>query len=939
MKNKDEECFRWCHIRHLNPQTKYPERIKKEDKSMIEKLDYSGIEIPILKKDYNKIEKKNGISVNVFGYENKQPYPIHISKEDFEMELNLLLLDSDGKKHYVLIKDFNSFMFKQTKQKSKKNFCMNCLQCFSSKDVLDAHRKDCIVINGKQATKMPNEDENGAEFINHRKQIPVPFVIYADFEAITKKNKKSDVNESKDESNISYTKAYQPHIDCGYGYKVVCHYDWKLSKVSKIYRGKGAVYKFLENMLEEVEYCKRMVKKHFNKNLKMTDEDMDDFNRSNKCYICNENYVEGVKPMKDHCRITGRYLGSAHDACCSKLRMNPDKIRVPVIFHNLRGYDSHLIMQQIGKIAKDKSYVDKNGERKDLKINAIPNNMERYMAFTLGNNLTFIDSFQFMGSSLDKLVSNLRKEDLKYTSTAFYGYKLDLMSKKGVYPYDFMDSMEKFENKELPKTEEFYSTLNEEHISEKDYNHAKEVWNAFGIKNLGEYHDLYLQSDVLLLTNVFENFRNTCMQYYGLDPCHYFTSPGLSWDAMLKMTKVKLELMTDINMYQFIEKGMRGGVSYIANRYGKANNKYMDGYDEKEPSKYLMYLDANNLYGWAMSQYLPNGSFKWLSDEELNKIDLGKYKEDSREGLVLEVDLEYPKDLHELHNDYPLAPEKIKVSKNMLSEYCNKISEKYKIPFGLVNKLIPTLNNKKEYVVHYRNLQLYMDLGLKVTKVHRALKFKQSPLLKQYIDFNTNKRKEAKTSFEKDFFKLMNNSIFGKTMENLRKRVDIRLVTDIDQFTRLTFKPTFLSSKIFNKNLVAVHKIKETLKLNRPAYVGMCILDLSKTLMYDFHYNYIKKEYGSRANTDSLTYEIETEDIYEDLWKSKELFDNSDYPKGSKYEFQENKKVIGKFKDESCGKIISEFVGLRSKMYSYIMENGEGGMTAKGIKKNIIKKT
>ena len=344
---------------------------------MIEKLDYSGIEFPISKKDYNKIEKKNGIRVNVFGYENKQPYPIHISKEDFEMELNLLLLDSDGKKHYVPIKDFNSFMFKQTKHKSKKNFCMNCLQCFSSKEVLDAHRRNCIVINGKQAIKMPNEDENGVEFINHRKQIAVPFVIYADFEAVTEKNKRSDVNESEDESNVSYTKAYQTYIDCGYGYKVVSHYDWKLSKVSKIYRGKEAIYKFLENMLEEVEYCKKMIKKHFNKNLKMTDEDMDNFNRSNKCYICNEKYIEGVKPIKDHCRITGNYLGSAHDACCSKVRMNPDKIRIPVIFHNLRGYDSHLIMQQIGKIAKDKSYVDKNGERKDIKINAIPNNMER----------------------------------------------------------------------------------------------------------------------------------------------------------------------------------------------------------------------------------------------------------------------------------------------------------------------------------------------------------------------------------------------------------------------------------------------------------------------------------------------------------------------------------------------------------------------------------
>ena len=159
---------------------------------------------------------------------------------------------------------------------------------------------------------------------------------------------------------------------------------------------------------------------------------------------------------------------------------------------------------------------------------------------------------------------------------------------------------------------------------------------------MGEYHDLYLKSDVLLLTNVFENFRKTCMQYYKLDPCHYFTSPGLSWDAMLKMTDIKLGLIIDIDMFQFIEKGMRGGVSYIANRYGKANNKYMKEYDEKTPSKYIMYLDANNLYGWAMSQYLPTGGIRWLTEKEINKIYLAKYKKDSKKGVILEVHLECP---------------------------------------------------------------------------------------------------------------------------------------------------------------------------------------------------------------------------------------------------------------------------------------------------------
>ena len=232
---------------------------------------------------------------------------------------------------------------------------------------------------------------------------------------------------------------------------------------------------------------------------------------------------------------------------------------------------------------------------------------------------------------------------------------------------------------ELPTKDQFYSILNDQHITDDEYDHAKKVWKTFKIKTMGEYHDLYLGSDVLLLTDVFENFRKTCMQYYKLDPCHYFTSTGLSWDAMLKMTNIKLELMTDIDMFQFVDKGMRSGVSYITNRYGNANNKYMKEYDEKAPSKYIMCLDANNLYGWAMSQYLPTGNFKWMTDKEISKKDLGKYKADGKKGLILEVDLEYPQELHDIHNDYPVCPEKVKVTKNMLSDYCKKIAEKYDI--------------------------------------------------------------------------------------------------------------------------------------------------------------------------------------------------------------------------------------------------------------------
>ena len=936
LQNKDNECFRWCHIRHLNPQEKDPQRIKKTDKTFVSQLDYSSIEFPVTVKQINKIEKQNNICINLFGYEEKQKFPIFISKEKFTDHIELLLITEGENNHYVLIKDFNKFMFNQTKHEHRKHFCMHCLQCFSREDVLTEHKNNCISINGKQAIKMPEKGDK-VYFKNHHKQLSVPFVIYADFEAITEK-----VSGCQPSNEKSYTEAYQKHTDCGYGYKVVCCYDDKYSKPVQIYRGENAVYKFMENMLEEVNWCKSKMKKHFNKPLKMTKENETDFQKAIKCHICDIKYTKKDIRVRDHCHITGKFRGSAHQDCNLKLKINPDNIKIPVIFHNLRGYDSHFIMQQIGKIAKEHTYTNKKGEKIEMNINCIPNNMEKYMAFMLGNHLVFLDSFQFMSSSLDNLIKNLPDEAFKYTKQGFKKEQFELMKQKGVYPYDYMDNFEKFNETKLPVQQHFYSILNNEHISDEQYKHAQNVWDTFNLKTMGDYHDLYLKSDILLLADVFENFRETCLQYYKLDPCHYFTSPGLSWDAMLKMTDIKLKLIVDIDMFQFIEKGLRGGVSYIANRYGKANNKYMKEYDEKAPSKYIMYLDANNLYGWAMSQALPTGDFKWLSQKQIEKINLGKYTDDSKKGLILEVDLEYPTELHNSHNDYPLGPEKVKVTNEMLSDYCKKIQKKFNISSGLVHKLIPTLNDKQKYVLHHKNLQSYLNLGLKLKRVHRVLEFNQSPWLKQYIDFNTQKRTNAKNSFEKDFFKLMNNSVFGKTMENIRKRVDVRLVTSKEKLLKLASKPTYVSSKIFNENLVAVHKIKETLTLNRPAYVGMCILDLSKTLMYDFHYNYIKNKYGDKAkllftDTDSLTYEIETNNAYQDFWNDKDRFDNSDYPENSQYFNKTNKKVIGKFKDEAAGIPITEFVGLRSKMYSYVKDNDKGGKTAKGIKKNVIK--
>ena len=364
------------------------------------------------------------------------------------------------------------------------------------------------------------------------------------------------------------------------------------------------------------------------------------------------------------------------------------------------------------------------------------------------------------------------------------------------------------------------------------------MFRRFNCEHLGDYHDLYLKTDVLLLADVFEDFRRACLGSYKLDPAHYISAPGLSWDAMLKRTGVKLDLLSDVNMYQFIEKGMRGGTSYISHRYARANNKYMINHDPGKPSSYIMYYDANNLYGWAMSEELPYGKFKWISGDN---IDLDNYGKGKEKGLILEVDLEYPSELHKYHSDYPLAPEKMEITEDMLSGYSKGIRKVHGSKSVGVRKLVTTLNGKKSYACHIDNLKLYMKLGMKLVKISRALEFSHSKWPKEYIQFNTDMRTvAAKNDFEKNFFKLMNNSVFGKTMEKLRKRVDAKLMVDGDKLKKMVASPSFVRAKVLSGGLVAVKKVKEVLLLNKPAYIGMSILDISKTLMYDFHYNHTR---------------------------------------------------------------------------------------------------
>ena len=400
---------------------------------------------------------------------------------------------------------------------------------------------------------------------------------------------------------------------------------------------------------------------------------------------------------------------------------------------------------------------------------------------------------------------------------------------------------------------------------------------------------------------------------------------------MLKMTDVKLELLGDIDQLLMIEKGIRGGNSNVFKRFAKANNKFMKNFDKTQKSRFLVYLDANNLYGWAMSQPLPVGDFAWMRREELQNWE--RFVEDEGVGCILEVDLEYPRELHDLHNDFPLAPEILEL--------------------GDCKKLTQNLRDKKEMVLHGRNLKQVLSLGMKLKSINRGISFSEKPFMKCYIDKNTELRAKGKTKFEKEFFKLMNNSVFGKTMENLRKRVSIELVKDADRAEKLTMKPNFVDLKIFDEFLIAIKMKKTRDVMNKPIFAGMTILDLSKLLMFNFHYEYVKKKWKNVSvlytDTDSLVLEIESEDFFADIAADvKEWFDTNDFSPEHPAVLNgmpivpENKKKIGLMKDECCGAVMTEFVALKPKLYSFLTEEDEKireKQKAKGVKKCIIKKS
>src|SRR5437773_7398848 len=661
-----------------------------------------------------------------------------------------------------------------------------------------------------------------SQFKANCKCVALSDVIYADMEAILEKCIHDD------DSNL-----LQRRIPC-------CVGAYWVSKV-ETFKGQYDEFKGVNCIAEFVDYLEEKAKYLHDRNKTLstrikaerTREEMVRHLASTSCIWCKYDFIDGDNKFSkvfDHDHLTGKYRGAACKQCNFKLIQN--RKQLVVAFHNFRGYDSHGLCLQ-GLALKP-----------NWRLRPVAPNSQKYITLTadlrfddgpmkMANvfQIKFIDSLQLLNSSLATLAKNLIKNNNDY-SLLSHSMTMKLqyptledkhIAGKGIFPYSYASSWEKLEEDRLPPYDAFYDELEESNVTTpEDYIKAQKMFVAFKCKTLFDYQLRYMELDCRLLADVFEEFRRLTMEEDGLDAAHYITVSQLSYDSALKKCDKKIGLISMPEMYRDIESCKRGGYAFVNKHFCRASNPYVNPTKTEHCKEdiYLGDVDANNLYGNALRYPLPIGNFQYLEQEEYLNIDWSNIPLDGDVGYFVVCDLHYPTNIHNKTKDFPLAMEVLEIKEDMLPNYFKDMNRRKNVGrnpnvtpenaniYKSTTKLMATCYDKKDYVVHFTALQFYVKMGLQISKIHRVIKFTQEPLFRDYIDYNSSRRQAAKNEFEKDFYKQKNNSLYGKSLENMRNRQDFKLCNSPKSLLKATSQHRFMKVIEFNESLVAAQLTK-----------------------------------------------------------------------------------------------------------------------------------
>ena len=922
IQNNDSYCFVWSILAFLHPVDKDPQRVSKYEPYRNE-LDISNIDFTNGMRiiDIPKFENLNNqISINVFEYSKEEDndytlIPLYISNNIENRRIVDLIL---YKNHYILLKKLHVFIGKH----DSSYICRSCLCSYTVQSELTTHKRLCgiktklVYIPAKESYVMWNE---------YYQKMPIYSIIIADFEARNKPiiNQDNDISKTIDiceqipVCNGFYirNKINNLPIDMGY-YKSAFgenNVKWFLNKINNI-------------EFQMSEFFKRNIKP------KITIKSEKSFLKSKICWLCDIEFINTNDKSRHYCKLTGKYLGSAHQSCIDYInKVNLHKF-IPVLYHNFSKYDNHMFFNELIN-----SKVDK------INLSVIPKTNEEYMSVNYGC-VKFLDSMRFQQASLEQLTQSLKDEDYIHLKRHFPNRWM-ILKKKIAYPYEFYKTLQDYEKPigELLKAgnEAYYSKTKNEIPDQDEINRTNEIIKLFNIKNARELTELYNKADIILLADIFEKFLKVSKIEFGINPLYHISLPGTTWSNGLKYTKIKLELIKNVDLFQMFESGIRGGLS------GVFGNRYI----ESDNNTVILHVDMNNLYGFAMLFHPPTGNFQIYEKDSITESFINKVlntHDCSNTGYVLIVDLIYPDNIKYKSKNFPFCPENKTINPDIYTEY---MKEHEPQPHRATSKLICDQTNKEYYIVHYRNLKFYLRMGMIIKKVHRIVSFDQSPWLAKYIDYNTQKRAKADSDFMKDYHKNLICSFFGKTMEDVRNRIKVEFVKNTDERKILKYQ----SRLDFN----GIHKSYQdydtytfksnVVKMEKPIYLGFSILELSKLLMYETYYDKLQNYFGVDGiqihyqDTDAFIMSLKTTNIINDLsilQNRYQIFDFSNLNKEHQLFSNEYKKIPGYLKIETPKSLyIDKFICLRSKCYAYTTQldgyNNKFKGLVKGYKKEI----